>query len=412
MRPSGMLFIVAGSLVASTAVAAEPTDDRAYAAELKADAAARSSALEESGVLAEGDSSVKLGGWFQFRYYLNFREDPGDGGSFHDSGFTNGFESTKTRLLATGNVLDKALTFRVEGEFSKNGGTFGLLDAYVNYAYENGWSARVGQFKLPLLRQELVSDTAQLGTGRTLTNDIFSQRRSQGIQGQWNNEAWMVRVALSDGLSTQNTPYTSPAEGDIAVTGRVDWRGGADSWSRFDTFHSWQGSENAWLAGAALHWQHNGNTASTGSPVQQSIIQYTADFGFEGDGWNAYAALIGRHIDADGPGESLDDFGANIQGGVFVHQNAEVFGAWDAVFPDSDYGSSMDTDFHTATAGVNVYPFEKSNAVKFTGQVSWFINAPAENALVAPASSSNNVGLRPSGEDNQFAVIFQLQVVF
>jgi len=414
MRHSGALVVIAGSLFSLPALATEPTDDRAYASELKADAAARSSALAEKGVLAEGETSVKLGGWTQFRYYMNFREDPppNSNGS-HASGFTNGFEMAKSRLTASGSVLSKDLTFKVEGEFSKNGGSFGLLDAYVDYNYQNGFSARAGQFKVPLLRQELVSDTAQEGMGRVLANDVFSQKRSQGIMGTWRNEAWQVRGALSDGISTQNTVYTSPAEADIALTGRVDYRGGAGDWKLFDSFTSWQGTENCWLAGAAVHWQSSGNTNSTASVPQQDLLEYTADFTFKGNGWNVYGAFIGQHIAPDsGGGPALDNFGLIVQGGVFVHKNAEVFGSWDGIFPDSNYGPTLDSDFYTVSTGLNIFPFEKSNAVKFTTQVSWFINPTTTNALVAPAASSNNVGLLPSAEDNQFAVIFQFQVVF
>jgi len=411
MRLTAVLGVAAGSTIAASVLAGGPDTDRAYAAELKADAAARTSALESAAGLAEGDSSVKLGGWFLFRYYMNFRDNPSSG-SFHDSGFTNGFESYKTRLNATGHVMSKDLTFKVEGEFSKNDGSFSLTDAYVDYKYENGLSARAGQFKAPLLRQELVGDQFQLGAGRTLTDDIFSQKRSQGLMGTWKNESWQVRGAITDGINTQNTPYTSPAESDVAVTARVDYKSAGD-WKVFDDFSSWQGSETAWLVGFAGHWQMQGNTASTGTPPQRNLFEYTADFSIEGNGWNAFAAIIGRHIDpGSGGGGTLDDFGGVIQGGVFVHKNAEIFGSWDATFPDSNYGSGLDSDFHTLTGGVNIYPFEKSSAVKFTGQVAWFLNNPSENALVNPTTTSNVQGLRPYNDDNQFALIFQMQVVF
>ncbi len=412
MRMTDVLVVLAGSTFAAAALAGDPADDRAYAAELKADASAKTSALAENDAFVESDSSVKLGGWMQFRYYMNFREDTPDTGLPHQSGFTNGFEATKTRLITTGNVMSKDLTFKIEGEFSKTNGNFSLLDAYVNYAYENGWSTRIGQFKLPLLRQELISDTNQLMVGRSLTNDIFSQKRSQGVMGAWRNDSVQVRGALSDGLNTLNTPYTSPKEADIALTGRVDFKGGAD-WKVFDDYNSWQGNETAWLFGVAANWQSMGNTNASATVPQQNQFEYTADFTLQGSGWNVFAMFVGNHISPDsGGGNDTNNFGAQIQGGFFVHKNVEIYGSWDAVFPDSSYGAGLDSNFNTLSAGANFFPFEKSEAVRFVAQFSWFVNNPSENGLVNSAASNNNVGLLPNNADNQFAIIFQAQVVF
>lgn len=411
MRSAFVIVGIAGAAVAGNALAGTPDSDRAYAAELKADAGARASALESAAGLADGETTVKLGGWAQFRYYMNFRDDQGDALP-HQSGFTNGFESTRTRLNAAGSVMSKDLTYKIEGEFNKSTGAFGLLDAYVDWKYENGITARAGQFKAPLLREELVGDTYQLLANRGLVNEIFSQKRTQGIQGGWKNEQFALRGSLNDGLNTLNTDFNNSKESDFAATFRADFKGGGD-WKVFDDFTGWRGQDLAWLVGAAAHYQHDGNTSSSGSAVQRQVIEYTVDFSVEGNGWNLFAMGVGRHIDPDASGaKSLDDFGIQIQGGVFVSNNAELFGAWDGVFVDKDYGAGKDKDFHALTFGSNVYLFEKSHAAKFTAQVSWFLNTPGETAPVSALASSNNLGLLPDVSDNQVALILQFQFMF
>lgn len=401
---------LAGSVITlgvGTALADDTPDaTRAYAAGLRADAASRAIALGQG----ENETTVKLGGWAQFRYYLNFRDDPASTSAFHDSGFTNGFETTKTRLQGTGSIMSKDLTYKIEGEFSKSGGGFSLLDAFANHKFDESWSSRIGQFKLPILREETISDTYQLTVNRSVANDIFSQKRSHAVQLGYQTDAWQFRADVSDGLNSLNTDYTNPTEADYAVTARVDIKGGG-TWKDFDQFTNWRGNSNMWLLGVAVHYQHDGNTAA--SPpvaVQQQRIMYTMDFGYYGNGWNFYAAGIGRHLDPDSGGSALDDFGAVVQGGIFVSDHHELFARWSGVFADSS--RTNDDVFNEITAGMNWFPFVKTHAVKFTGDVVWFPNATTSNDLVAGFAASNNIGLRPSSEDNQFAVRLQFQWVF
>ena len=56
------------------------------------------------------------------------------------------------------------------------------MSATNSAAFANGWKAQWGQFKLPLLREELVSDGKQLAADRSIPNALFTQGYSQGIQ--------------------------------------------------------------------------------------------------------------------------------------------------------------------------------------------------------------------------------------
>ena len=423
MSQTRVLVLIAGAALSATALAGNPDTDRAYAAELKADALNKSSALESNslGTLAEGDSKVILGGFTQFRYYLNFREDPGDGGAFHDSGFTNGFEATRTRLQATGNVMSKDFTFKVEGQFGSTG-EFSLLDAFARWAFDNGNSVIIGQFQNPLWREWSLSPKGELAADFSVVTAVYNPGYTQGVAWNYRADAWNVIVSANDGLNSGNTPYTTPGavippggttsgEADAAVSGRFEFKGGGD-WKLFDDFSGWRGQETAWLVGLGGSWQKDGNTASSGSSWQGQQIRLALDGQVEGNGWNVYAMALWARTDPDSGSASIDDFAGVIQGGYMFTDNMEGFVGWNGIFCDKDWGAGQDKDFHTALVGMNFYPFAKSSAVKFTTDLQWFFQKTTESAPVQAITGSNTVGLQSSGEDNQVAIRLQLQVTF
>lgn len=418
MSQTRVLVLLAGAAISATALAGNPDQDRAYAAELKADALNKSSALESSGLgMADGDSKVVLGGFTQFRYYLNFRDDPGDTGLPHDSGFTNGFEATRTRLQATGNVMSKDFTFKVEGEFDASG-SFGLLDAYAAWSFDYGATVIMGQFLDPLWREWSNSPKGELGADFSTVTAVYNPGYTQGVAYNYRNDQFNVIVAVDDGFRSGNTPYTTPSglgapgEADIGLTGRFEFKGAGD-WKLFDDFSGWRGQETAWLLGLGAHWEKDGNTASTGVSPQGQVAEVALDGQVEGNGWNAYGCILWAHIDPDSGASAIDDFAAILQGGYMFTDNIEGFAGYNGIFPDEDWGAGVDSDFHTIMGGLNFYPFAKSSAVKFTTDIQWFISKTTETAPVqALATGGNTIGLRPSAEDNQFALRFQLQVTF
>jgi hypothetical protein len=425
MSQTRVLVLLAGAAISATALAGNPDQDRAYAAELKADALNKSSALESNGIgsLAEGDSKVNLGGFTQFRYYMNFRDDPGNG-SPHDSGFTNGFEAPRTRLQATGNVLSKDFTFKVEGQFGSTG-EFSLLDAFARWAFDGGHAVVIGQFQNPLWREWALSPKGVLGADYSVVTAVYNPGYTQGVAWNYRADAWNVLVSANDGIQSGNTPYTTPAaqlggpggtgvgglgESDIGVSARLEFKGGGD-WKLFDDFSGWRGQETAWLVGLGGAWQKDGNTASTGTSFQGQQARFAVDGQIEGNGWNIYALALWARTDPDSGNASIDDFAGVLQGGYMFTDNIEAFVGWNGIFADKDWGVNADQDFHTALVGMNFYPFAKSSAVKFTVDGQWFFNKTTESA---PVNSAINgvTGLRASGEDNQVALRFQLQVAF
>lgn len=401
------LVVLAGAALGlGTAALAQSSDQtRALSSELRSDAANRTS------LLAQADSEIALGGQIQFRYIWNFRDEapnaveddpatPGVDETVEDEDTTLGFQARRTKIWAKGNVAED-WGFKIVGAFDRDGGDFELEDAFINYDINDTTSVMFGQFKLPFLREELVSSAKQLAVDRSVTNETFNQDRSQGIMVTYTGDAFRFGGAFSDGLRTANTDFDSMAEADYAFTGRVEWKWAGD-WEVFEDFTSWQGSDYAGMIGGALHWEDGG---STGGPTAEvETFGLTVDASAEGNGWNAYGAFI--WLDEDSAfGESTSNYGWLVQGGVFLAERWELFGRFDMTIPDDD----LDADeFSTITVGVNHYVIPESHAVKFTADVQYLIDE-LDKSIV---SSSTGVGILPDTGDGQWAIRLQMQLVF
>lgn len=399
---------------------------------------------------AAGAFTVNLHGYEQVRFSINSRDD-----ATLDNDMAWGFSNARTRVNLSGNVFSEDWSYFIQlgagddtvvgappatggapGSSGPGGGNGALLeDAYIGYNFGNGWGMKVGQFKLPFLREELVGDTEQLAVDRSVTNATFTQGRSQGIQVSFAQDSFRFMGALSDGFRTANTDYVSPAEADLGVTARGEfmWSG---AWSQADGFTSWQNQSFFGMVGAAAHYQTGGSSFNTAAgtvptgtapadPADVQLFGLTADVTVKGNGWNAYGALVWTSTDggdtpagtvvpypgtgtAGGPGSnSMDDLGLVLQGGIFVAPQWELFGRFDSLIPDDSRTGNDDT-FSTLTLGANYYITPESHALKFTAQLGYFLDKQDQG--IAPANTLT--GLLGSSQDSQYAVSAQLQLVF
>lgn len=424
-----MVKILAGaalSLGMVSTVLAQNSVDRAADAERNAAAAGRSSFQGGSG------ATVNVGGLIQFRYAADFRSDDGTNIT-RDDDTTIGFANSRTKLWVGGDI-NSDLSYKIQGDFANgSSGSFNLDDAYFTYKFSDMISVKGGQFKLPVLREESVADQYQLTAERSFTNKVFSQGRSQGVALNFKSgDQFRGSVAFSDGLRTKNTDFNSSSESDWAVTGRIEYKWAGD-WNRFDDFTSFKGQGNAGMLGAAIHYQGSQNTGdgTDGSlnTAASSFMLYTLDASIEGDGWNLYGAFVGAFNDPDNAGEdSTNTFGIVVQGGVFVADNWELFGRWDAVFADKDAtaGTLDPEDFHFLTFGVNYYLIPGKHTMKFTLEGVIAMNEtyalrsgdPTSGAGGSSAAGFSsplpytNGGILGDVDSGEFSLIAQVQVLF
>jgi len=406
MSRTKSLWLIAGAALSmGTAAMAQNTLDqsRAYSNELMADAAGRTSALAQG----TRNFTVDVHGFTQIRYIWTHVEDE-DVGNEEDDDSAIGFQMARTRLSVSGNIIDENWGYFIQFGFdAPEEGSATLLDAYGTYRMENGWNVMFGQFKLPFLREELVSAKHQLAWERSPMNESFTLDRAQGIQFGFEGDATRFMAAFSDGAGTANTDYTSGAEADFALTGRLEFKWAGD-WRQFRDFTSFQNSDFAGMVGVAGHYQSGGETLGT---TDADLWALTADVSVEGNGWNVFAAGVYTNSEPEG-GEDTNNWAGLIQGGFFVSPQTEIFARLDVLVPDDDIDDS--DEFTTITAGLNYYVVPESHAAKLTAGVIYFLDEPGAATSVVPGGGGNStlIPLLASDEDGQFSIVGQFQLVF
>lgn len=464
MSQTSRLSLLAGAAVAcvsGTALAegqawSNADEVRALVSEVMADAETRSSLLQSGGTaghdgnhffLASSDGAFRLevSGQIQFRYYLNFRDDDDNNGDgVREDDFESGFQTRRTKLFFEGTIFDPNMFYRLNGEFNFDGGDFELEDAYAGYRWDNGFSFLWGQFKLPFMREELVSEAYQLAADTSLVNSVFSQERSQGLQVGYSQEDYRVMVSFNDGFDSANSDLGAPrgfqvngltgvtagyldgGESDWGITGRAEIKFAGD-WAQFQDFTSLPGSDFGVMLGVAGHIEGGDPQAgaSVFLPTGDNYLYgaWTLDLSLEGDGWNFYVAGVGAHpnydgIDVDGAGAlpvsqlDFNEYGVVAQGGIFIpNTDLEPFVRYDVIFVDDEVrnvGAGSQDTFSTLTFGANYYLY--GHASKFTFDVQWFIDDVGNNILAGNRDTS--IGYLTDDDDNEITIRLQWQLLF
>jgi hypothetical protein len=421
-----VMFAGAALSVASVAMAQTADQDRAYASELMTDAAVRTSALGAAPAgltIGSGVNTLRIGGSVHARYNINVRDKDSVGGT-NPKSFTHGFNDPRTSLFFAGNVGTEGLSYKIQGAFSDLGDSssdgFGLEDAFINYDYGNGFSVRGGQFKFAFNRNtSLDNETLLIPNQYSSAASFFSQGRSQGIQGTYASDQFRVLFGFNDGFNQSNTNFNAASESDAAVNLRGEWQAtGAPNWAIWDTDTSFRSQPDmALLIGAGLQYQTSGETGAVGGATvpDQDSISYTIDATLKDAGWHVSAAFLGRHVTPD-VGSDVDDFGAYLQAGVFLADQWELFGRFDAIWADN---ASSD-DFYTLAVGVNHYLVPESHAAVIYVVANYaFTHTAGAEAPVPSAGGFSNLSLTDGSQgflgqadDGEFGISAGAQLRF
>ncbi|MEQ8770170.1 MAG: hypothetical protein RIB60_06645 [Phycisphaerales bacterium] len=422
-------FVVLAGIASGTA-SAQSTSldiDRAYAAELRADASRHASLLQAGGsgydvAFHVGDAwsnnRLNINGHLATRWLGNYTD--ADDSDLVSKSFTHGFEQQYATLSFNGNVVNPQMKFKVELELGQadRDETFSniLRDAWAQYDFVgevDGFYVRWGQFKVPVLNEENIHNGKQLAVARGPVNEFFTPSWSEGVMLGYRAESYAVHTAVTDGIrgpipalpTTAGTAY-SGADADFALSVRADVKF-AGAWEQFDDFTSFRSSDTAIKVGAGFHFQTGSSTGGPtgGATADADYYLWTVDAQWEGDGWNLAAGYIGHSIDI-GTADA-ETHGVYLQGGMFVSDQWEIFGRYDYLNFDSDFISAAAGDSYSfLTLGANHYFVPQSHAVKLTGDV---IFAFDDSTDVGPASVLNlgDTGLL---FDTEGEVTFRLQV--
>lgn len=449
MSQTKALFVLAGSVLSfgASALAAEPAANRdeirAIVAEMLADAETRSSLLQGGGTagrdekgffIGSGDGNYKLnvGGFVQNTYFMSFRDDEnadGTPGTGQPNEFEPGFQIKRARLEFTGNIISPDLKFGITEELSNGAaGTASLKDAWWDYSFGNGWYIKGGQYKLGFLREEMISDTYQLATERSVVNSVFTQDRSQGLQFGYRDEQFRWSFDFSDGFNSDNTTFTTApalpstaAEADFGLTTRFEWNFMGNAKTLRD-FTSMGDGEWAAMVGAAFHYQQSANT-QLNTDQDTDYLSYTIDFQIEGAGFNGFIAFVGNSTESTVPGAAdveADDFGLVAQLG-YRFDKIEPFLRYEGLYLDDDAATGRvipatgDENLNFLTFGANYY--FAGHAAKFTLDATWCFDATNIAGIggvpVGVGSFvGSSTGYQGSNDDGEVVVRFQFQFMF
>lgn len=379
---------------------------KALVREVLADADTRASLLQESTTAgydngffvasADGDNLLKIAGVVKPRYVFNHQENPPDdalSGNIVDEN-RGGFELTCSRLTFSGHVIDPTWRYIVVTKVN-NAGNVTLLDANVEKQLPGGFAVAAGQFKAPLLIEDVISETRQQFVDRSLVGTVLGGGYTQGLQASWTGDRLRLYGSLNDGVKQVNSPWDA-ADAEYAATARGELKLAGD-WKGYAEFTSWRGDPPKAVIGSAIHYQ-DGEFGTSASEAE--VVRVTADALVGGGGWSAFGAVVGNHVATRT--DELTMLAAVVQGGVFVTDQVELIARYE--WGDSDIPG--EEDLSVATAGFNF--FLKRHAAKFTFDVGYGLSA------VGATWANTGVGWRPdsSGEEGQVVTRAQFQLLF
>jgi hypothetical protein len=375
--------------------------DQATIATVLDDAQKRSQLLDASSIditsgydkgffLQSADKTFTLrpGFLLQARNVTNYRQEGKNGGTSDD--LQNGWEIRRVKIYAAGNAYGPDLTYGIQLQNNRNAAGMELDDAFLQWKFAPHNAVKVGQYKGPFNREELISDGGQIAVERSLLNDVLggglTGPRAQGISfiggiggDDLTKDPLRYEIMWTDGDGTANTDFrdvsgtTPDTRPDWGVDSRIDYKL-AGQWNDYSKFSAKNTKEALVVVG--------GGVAFSGNQGNNSY-RFTADALYQGAGGklSLYAAGIGQYIDlrtaAAGAEDSQFNYGGLVQVGYLVAPAWEPFARADFVWIDDDFtvaGAGGDNGFPELTAGVSYY-FGKDgvafNRAKFTVDLNW-----------------------------------------
>ena len=331
--------------------------------DILADAETRSNLLLGSGydggaVIGGGDWMLRTNIHMQHRLIMNDRA----------AGSEWSFENTRTKFILTGNVVSPEWFYKAEIETAARSRT-GLLDSYVGYDFGNNWKVRVGTFKPPLLREELMDSRYQLAVERSVVNYLYTIERTEGFAVDHYGDRFHFTGSLDN---ITDSEYT--LRGEFLIEG---------DWDQFSDFSSVSGDRTAMMVGGAIHLQ-------TGANDDRLL---TLDFSGKFGGSSLFAAIIRADF---GAAIARDTTGFVLQGGYRFDDDWEGF----ARYEWTDFAVP---DMSILTVGITRY-FSGHHA-KWTTDIGVALDP-------VPASAAIPITAWLAGPDGQVVIRSQLQLVY
>jgi len=367
---------------------------------------------------ADGNYTLKINALEQVRFVWNntYQNNVQGGAPAGNDANQWGFENRRTQAFFSGNVVDPSWKYLVgmaydaqPDPYVQTGNTFGLLYANVTKSFGNGFSVTVGQQNVPWTVESQLFNAGSTQMGDySIFEYVFGAGQQVGALASYEQDMWRVKGGWFNavqnpgaaGAPTTINGWNAADNQSIAIAARAEYKV-AGTWEQFTKESSFKGEEFGLLVGGGVIWQ-NGRAQNNAATYNANPIGLTADARANFGGFN----LIGQFVWQDGwsNGTTVTDsvYGLNMQGGAFLSDDLELFGAW--------CWSDTTTTQNWLQMGANWY-FAKNN-VKMTVMGIVPLNGSAAND---PALRGYSTGVGISGgpnADNNFSLVCQLQVMF
>ena len=388
---------------------------------------------------ADGKWAMKINGRIQARFMYN--DAAGQTSDY-------GFEIRRFKIGFQGHIMDPSWTYKMsfinqrDSQGTASSG-FYAEDAWLRKTTQSGVYLQVGQFKAPLLREELVSSSAQLSVERSMLNNQFTYGWTQGAEiGQKGESLWW-RAMITDGPNEANQQSQGFSD-TVSLVARADVRLAGD-WSNWKTFtgRDAPGEFYAFI-GAAFQWFNNSARGFDGAapPVALNHSEYggysgvrsygvTVDGSLGGEGWTAYGAFMwadnGETVDSNGVAIGGNTaWGVLAQAGFLVQKNVQLFGRYEyghigdyaAFAPVTQGGNGR---LSVLSVGANVW-LAPGRTLKWTTDFGYAFDTlnsgPSTNGSPNPGpnadytSSGNGWRSDVNSNNGQWLVRTQLQMMF
>lgn len=399
----------------------------------------------------DNNFTLRVRGRIQFRWAMDQRSigsGPAATGSPSDNALenTHGFEVRRMQLVLQGTIIDPTWNYFIQYAANRNTQSAPnnfLEDAFIERTLDGGAYLRAGQYRPIFMREENTPSGNLLAVERSNLNELFAPARSQGIMFGWVGESTRFDIFFGDELRAAgsipttgagaaggiaqgiNTAFNSDLV-DYAFCARADYKV-AGTWQQFRDMQSYRGEDVGILVGIGGYVQQlTAEPAPTTLP--DLMWSVTADATFELGG----VALLGygvfrevtlqdaQAVRGGGTDDSLSQWGALIQAGVFVTDSVECFARYEIGNTDTDKFRTSPTALqanaesnNALTVGFNWWPASvKHRGLKLTTDIGYafcpVVDFASNGADWLPDYTAQNGGTN----DGQWVVRSQLQLQF
>lgn len=371
---------------------------------------------------ADGNYSMKINALEQFRFtWGNGYGATTTGGGSSSANNYWGFENRRTQAYFSGNVVDPTWKYLVgiaydtqnDPYYQGTPGTFQLYYAQVTKTLGDGFSVTAGQQNVAFTLQSQLFNAGMTQMGEySIFEYAFGAGQQVGLSGKWESDMIRAQVGYYNIIQSNGLVGAGAVQGwnnannqSVAMAGRGEFKL-AGTWDQFSKESSFKGEEFGLVAGIGAFWQ-NARSINTAPPYGFHPVGVTVDANAKFGGFNAIAQLIWQDSYAYGAGSSsVSSWGFNVQGGLFLTENLEFFGAW-------NYNNLSTEASNYLQIGGNWYFAKNNMKMSVIGTIPVSSTATTQSGATALGAS---YGMVPTGGTdsvgNNFGLVVQLQMMF